>query len=659
MTQRPTLARVVSFSLGFFIMAVTPSTLTASDSTPADELALWEPAAIIQPDWSDVLEVESVWHTDIRTARSTAEQRRIRRERPRLNLTTPLPAIKRDDLMHAAMRIQRTTDARSLAPLWVDMTKLSSAVSSSATTLNCDTTYRRFFQGARVLIIETTNDTIPTTWEVATIDSLTASSITIASGLTNGYTAAARVVPLIEAEVGLSQSGNIITARAGRLPWIALERVGPMSLEPAAAVGSNPTGFDTHDGLPIFALEHVDWSDGLTLGFQRPGELSELGLAEVPDVHGDWAAMSVTVPVVALSREDAWAVKRLFDSRAGRAYPFWFCSPFTYELDAVSSTTRIDVDAAGVSADWNRRPYLYVVETDGTAHVRQIDSVTRVNGIDRVTLTSAISPQLNDEDIRVVGWAILARFGSDALKERWVTDRTMLSELQVVELLNEKDVTITDLDDLTTAATPDPDVEQLDWDSNPTAQYAVRLSGQDSVPCFQYYFGSPPEYMSTGDLTGLVNVIHYLDPVVGDPNQHRVRVSGGNPPFQYYAQPYSDALCSNPIPVPAWWEANVQVWTPTGDPSKVIVWIQAPDLDGSFLSAWFAHGGSGSAADYRDIAAGQKISIPNQVSAGVYSSNTSDPNFPDLYFPPNFTSWAGGTGGVTQGGTIEIWRRPQ
>ncbi|MEO1236628.1 MAG: hypothetical protein AAFX76_07550, partial [Planctomycetota bacterium] len=341
-------------------MTVTPSTLTDSTSTPANEAELWEPSVIFQPDWSSGLAVESTWRTDIVAAQSAAEQRRLRRPRPRLVITNPMPSFKAEDLLTGTMAMYRSSDARALAPLWTDQAGLTAAVSASATVLNCDTTYRRLSPGARVLVYEPSNPTRPETWEVGEIDSLTDSSVTLTAGLTNSYTAAGRVAPLIEAEVGLSQSGRVGANHTGGWTWVALERVGPMSLEPTATPGSLPTGFDSYDGLPIFAFESVDWVRGVDTGIQRPGKLTPLGLAEVPDVDGPRAALSMDVDVLALDREEAWAIKRLFDSRGGRAYPLWACTPMTYTLDTVGGTTRIDVAAVGESSDWGKRPYMFV-----------------------------------------------------------------------------------------------------------------------------------------------------------------------------------------------------------------------------------------------------------------------------------------------------------
>lgn len=432
-------------------MTVTASSLTASSSTPADEISLWAPAAVLQTDWSEPLRVDTAWQTDVTSARSTAEQRRQRRQRPRLALRTPMPALDRADLLNATMVLSRASDARALVPLWVDQTKLTSAASNTDTVLNCDTTLRRLTIGARVLIIEPRRDTVAGTWEVATISSLTSTSITVSTGITNNYTTAARVVPLIEAEVGLTQEGRAGSGGTGRWTWLALERVGPMSLEATSTPGSNPSGFDTYSSLPIFSLPSADWASGLDLGLDRPGELTPLGLAEIPTVYGSRAGLRYSYEVAALTRTNAWAVKRFFDSRAGRCYAFWACTPLTYELDTVSSTTRIDVTQIGVGDDWTRRPYLFVVETDGTTWVREIDSVNRTGGVDQLTLTTAISPQLADADIRVLGMAIKARFESDAMSEEWLTDDQMMTVLPVAEVLDDKSVTISDLGDLTTS----------------------------------------------------------------------------------------------------------------------------------------------------------------------------------------------------------------
>ncbi|MEM1208431.1 MAG: hypothetical protein AAGI54_04110 [Planctomycetota bacterium] len=448
-------------------MTVAASTLTAAATTPADERALRAPVAAFQPDWSEPLRVVTRWRTARRAARSTAEQRRRQRDKPRHELVVPLPAMGGNDAVEAAMVLSRAADARSLAPLWPDQTQLTAAASASATTLACDTTYRRLSAGARVLVIEPRRRVVAQTWEVATIDALTDTSITLDAGLVSAYTAAARVVPLIEAEVGLSQDARLGSNRTGAWGWRALERVGPMTLDPVAAPGSLPAGFDTHDDgtlgeLPILDLPCCDWARGLEAGLARVGTLETLGQGEVPEVLGPRAALRFGFDVLALGRAKAWAIKSFFDSRAGSCYPFYACTPMTYDLDAVASTSRLDVAAVGDVDDWGRRPLLFVLETDGTAHVRGVSSVTRVGGVDQVTLDAAISPLLSAANIRLVGWAVLGRFDTDELAETWVTDGQMSASLSVVELPVEKEVTIAGLNVLQTApACSDAGVEVI------------------------------------------------------------------------------------------------------------------------------------------------------------------------------------------------------
>ncbi|MEO1237366.1 MAG: hypothetical protein AAFX76_11315, partial [Planctomycetota bacterium] len=180
-------------------------------------------------------------------------------------------------------------------------------------------------------------------------------------------------------------------------------------------------------------------------------------------------------------------------------------------------STRIDVAAVGESSDWGKRPYMFVTTYDGTTYVREIDSVTRNAGVDEITLTTAISPQLADTDIRMVGWAVKARFATDSIRERWVTDEHMSVGLSLFELPVDYDVTVSSLGDLTTVALacgsgslPGPQPRQYLILYIPSSDNG----DSDGLPDDSYYTFRYSGYFFAG---GLHNMRYVIDPDVTGP----------------------------------------------------------------------------------------------------------------------------------------------
>lgn len=456
-------------------MSISP--LANSNQMP-DEDQLWMFEEIFRNEWTTGVTVSSEYKTDVQSALTQAEQRYGLMDRPIRSMAVRFMAGGRDlrggiqSARHSAVReasalraiAQRYSVAKSLWPLFSDESFLTSAVSSTDLTVPCDTENIRFTAGFRALIVSgPTSERADGpyydkghTVEIVEIASVGSGQLLLSSGLSNDYPAGSRIFPLFEARLIFSLQGNVITDSMVDLTITAIEEVGSTQLPGTKSIG-NAIGFDTYQGLPIFDPD-IDYAEDPTWGFVRRGQRSDAGLSGYPVAYGSRGLAVFGFYMNHLSREDAFETIRFFDSRGGRQHPFWLLSPLEDYYD-FSGTLTIPgqgvksavLRAPGSSIDWTMRPYIFFKKPDGTVYIREIDSVlTGADDIFTITMVDALPESLEPNEVSRVGIAYMARFDQDAIEEAWSTSETMGCPLSIIELEQEKTITIADISEIVT-----------------------------------------------------------------------------------------------------------------------------------------------------------------------------------------------------------------
>lgn len=418
-----------------------PSDLTPINTPPSSPDAVRELGYVLAADFSDAITVRSFWRTSVSGALSSAEQRRMLVDRPSRTVNVPHVTFGADQSVNLQMMMARAALSRSLFPLYSDMTALAQPVAAGGTILTCDATLRRFFPGGRVVVFSfRSGDAQVTGYEVATIASLTAAALTLTAPLVSAFAAGSRVVPLIESEVTVSRA-QVLDDRKMRATLQGIELVGPMGLPSTRIPGTLPPGYQEHDGLPILVLPAMT-PRGTELTNARDGETVDVGLGRIGDFRGARGRVGTTYPVQFMERLQAWRFLQFFDSRAGRTFPFWAISPVgDYRPSAITSST-VTIAQAGHLADWALRPHVAVMLGDGTIHVRKVAGTARFEGQDTITFDAPLPSAPSLSAIRRVCAARLVRFASDEITERWRTLRHMETTAELVELLQEKEITV-------------------------------------------------------------------------------------------------------------------------------------------------------------------------------------------------------------------------
>ena len=411
---------------------LTPLALPSAGDTPP----------FIPADWVAAVEIETTYRTDVsKSAYTLTEERRAWSLRPFRGVRVRLTGMDQAQSYRVFLNALRRARARIPIPIYCDQSETTA--SSSGTTINCDTTTRRFFDGGRVVIykplgagVDGSSGADLIEWPV--VDSHTGSALTLKAGLTNTYPAGCIVMPVMDAEVSLGGGLDLVTNRLARMTVSAEEILGASAL-PQEESGL-PTGFPTLNGYPILNVG-PDWGGGVSLSFIREGETFRAGRTEHTYLQGadDNAPprTSYRLRFLNLSRAEASSLRRFFDSRVGMLKGFY--ATFPQDILTISA-----VGASGVTV-LSRNPLdmtvfstLAITLADGTQYVYPVLSIAGPAPADTwaVTFTTTIASFTPDQ-VATVCPAHFVRMAKDSLKESWTTDGISVIEFEVIEIIDE------------------------------------------------------------------------------------------------------------------------------------------------------------------------------------------------------------------------------
>lgn len=439
-------------------MATTPTTSPAIE--PDD---LWPMDFLVRMNWKDPLIIRHAYQTRIVNALSDAEQRRATIFNPSTLVTFPFSHW--DDMHEIQMFLMRSGIAMTLVPIWMDKVTLGPVggeIQGFYTATNPGQFFirnsyetrqairQRIKKKQRVLLWQKSTDT-------KVIAEITATNVTEEQGVlyrTDGdftsLTGTFVVFPLVEARLVTDSSVQILSSLVaeGIVEYVndgnritnILEDQGGLGFLDEVPGGNALEGYDLYDDKPVFSSP-ISWGDGVTMTMSRSGQFNQSGVDSIPTVLGSRPRVGYRFTVRALTRTKAWKFKRLFDWSLGRCFSWWFVSP-TREFEVLAITgTLIAVTVQGDENDWNYRPYIAVVGYDGTTEVRKVVSVVRTPGVfDLITVDASFT--LTMSTTRRVAVARNVRFVTDELIEMWSSTETCDFPVEVIEVVNEKDVAI-------------------------------------------------------------------------------------------------------------------------------------------------------------------------------------------------------------------------
>ena len=415
------------------------------------------------------LGLSTAWPSVVESAWSTAEVRRLVSGRPVRSLSHRFGTFGVEEAWLGQAWLAGLSGQRPLAGLWSDVAVVLEAAgeggAAGATRLVCDTRWRRFFAGHRAAVYRVAPDGRPGAFEAVVVVSVDGDGLEVLAdpavsmglpagpggGLSRSYPAGSRVLPLVECDPVLSAGGEHVHGSLGVWGAELREAGGETQLPALAEPGTLPAGFEVYDGLPVLAGVGVGRVQGVgaSAGWERSGELVDLGLTRVPSLRGGRSARTFGLRAACFGREAAWRLLRFFDSRGGGVWPFWVVSPVRDLMFVSASGSSVTLSFQGGRAlddadrgldGWAGRSHVALTLTDGTTLIRPVASVEQVDRDEVLTLGEALPGGLTASAVRGVSTAVRARFAGDTLEEGWVHSGLMTAGLEAVELTSEVDV---------------------------------------------------------------------------------------------------------------------------------------------------------------------------------------------------------------------------
>lgn len=423
-------------------LAASPPPISAAASAPASQFYLFH-------NWDAPSVLETAFSTDVTaSSASVSEERRALVDRPYKTQQCLLTNLTRSEATRALYLLLRAAQEPTLVPVYSSVTFMTGAPSGAV--VPCDTRYRRFAPGVRVLLYNPVSEVV----EDAVISSMTHTTMTLTGSPSGTFAEGSRVYPLMDCEVIQNASKTLLTDGLSEVDVQFQELQGPTALPPLDLW--YPSGRPAFSGIP-FLNSYPNWAKGVSIEVQQPGQVSEFGRGTIARIRGVRPKLLFRFYLTALSREEAWDHLRFFDACMGRLRTFWLQNPLVmFEPVADVETTHADVlamapDDFEVAAD-EFTTHLMIEEFDGTLTLATVSGATDASGVTRFAFSPSLAGTISQADIKSITSVHKCRFYTDNMVETWLTDEVCDLQFQVIEVLEETAASVTNLADSLAAA---------------------------------------------------------------------------------------------------------------------------------------------------------------------------------------------------------------
>lgn len=397
---------------------VVPSAILYSDVEP-------DPVSFpFRHNWVDPLIERISFSSGISTAIKGYEQANQQRVKPRREVE--FSQVLKDDYERRMLRAKlNAQQARKwFVPLLQDRERLTSPLSTGATTIAIDTQYRCYEVGGYVGIRELNAVGRITTWEEVLITALTSSQITIAApGLVNSYTNP-EVYPASRAILPNEQSLRGHTDSVEDTSILTRLLVEDEKVSPRRIVTWTPTiTYKSHEAFDIANWRSHDWTELRDYSVSRTRSETdfEVGMFSV-DSDAIGAGESFTYRTTLETKQKQAELLGWFYARAGSLNYLWV--PTLQRDFEVVSTGAGDVTVEGHNyfenfAGSEYRRDLAFVYHDNTMVFRRITGVA-LSGANEILTLNAGPPSLTN--LRSLSYLLFCRLDNDTLEIAHITD---------------------------------------------------------------------------------------------------------------------------------------------------------------------------------------------------------------------------------------------
>lgn len=363
------------------------------------------------PNFSQALIEHLSWKTDVLSHYDGSEQRIKQRQVARMGYEYRLTALGIN-----AQRLKAILwgwQARVFAvPVWTDEGVLQSSVNVDDLVLNINTDDLDYHAGGFVVLLSDTY-----TLEVVEIESLTATTITLASGLGSAWSAGTKVYPARLARIASDlEFKNTLQGVDGVVSFDVVDSTNAPAVDFSL----------TYRGLPV--LDRVpNKADGVSTAFKRDMEILDNMTGVVTyDDRSDFANTLQDYHWIEKGRANITLLKQWLYARAGRLTPFWVSS-WTNDIElariVADSDLVIDITYIGYASHLSQgvgRRDIKIELNDGTVFYRRITgSVDNGDQTETLSIDAALGQTVSPVDISIISFMQLHRLDSDTIEIAW------------------------------------------------------------------------------------------------------------------------------------------------------------------------------------------------------------------------------------------------
>ncbi len=397
--------------------------------------------------WEFGMKLANAYMTDVTFSKVTgAEERRSLRDKPRRTMTASYLNSTRAVIDRLIVNAKRLTTTQVPFPLYCDESVGTANAGSGQTSVYCDTQHRRFFVGARVLIVPHTTQNFVALDELDTgiVAEIHEDHLVLEDNLTLSFTAGAfSVYPLIDCELILRPSVRFVTHHVVQWELIVNEVMGENTL-PATRYG-RPLDMDVLEDLPVLNMNpdrNFGKGGGVQITYTRDGEEFGRGRGDVVSPN-DYRAKIVTEwDMLARTRADAWKVVQFLDWARGRGRAFFAMDEEDLWRPIAVDPTFIEIDPLGEFDDFDTDfDYVGIELTDGTIIARAVNTIQDLTTVWRITTTGDDLPSMTVADIRRIARVRKSRILDDEFTEEWETLEVCQFNFKTIEVLDEGEKT--------------------------------------------------------------------------------------------------------------------------------------------------------------------------------------------------------------------------
>jgi len=297
-------------------------------------------------------------------------------------------------------------------PIWHEATELSVAATAGDLTINVGTTADADYRVDELVMIYTDGEN----FDVQTIDSFTATTITLKNAILNSYAVGADVAPLrtanMKKQVGASRF------RSADQELIASFRILDNDSDLA-----DVTGWDTYNSKILLDTCNVMRGQSLEESYLRDIIVMDgsVGLTS-QDSPWDNGKRSTTLTLRANSRAEVWDLRQLMHYLGGRQVSF-YVPTFGQDLISTTALATASQDLVITNVGYTQfvrerqpRNHIWVRLVDGTVLTREITGAVETSStLETLTIDSPWGQDIALADIDRISYLEEVRFNSDTI----------------------------------------------------------------------------------------------------------------------------------------------------------------------------------------------------------------------------------------------------